>query len=65
MRKVKGNNSCNEWYKKFNEKPGVKWSNGDFRVRFHVFKLPNCEKELRKNLSSKGNRPNQKGDEMY
>lgn len=32
-------------------------------ARFHAFKFPNCEKELRKNLSSKRNHQNHKGDE--
>lgn len=50
---------------KFKEKSAVKWDKGNsgLRVRSHPAKLPTCEEELKKSLSSEGNHQHQKAGE--
>lgn len=52
--------------KKFKEKPNAKCNkeSGDLRARPHSAKLPTCEKELMKSLSSEGNHQQLEADTM-
>lgn len=49
-------------FKEIKEKPNAKWNkeSSDLRARPHSAKLPTCEKELKKGLSSEGNHQQQK-----
>ena len=59
-----GAKSSVQGYKQLKEKPDAEQNkeSGDIRVRFQPAKLPACERELKKSLSSKGKYQQHKAD---